>query len=1152
MKPLKIIAKKITSTDKKHMLIYFAACFFISAIALLPFLVVNINWNKIKIPPPQIKANLDYSNNTKSAKTNGQAARQNTYDFEYYIKKFEAIRAANPTILNSEIDAYLSHSNNKAKASAAFCYAAIKHDNNVISFEMANYAHKFAKAEKQQKKHASIIVRLSLKEDDIDAQLASAMLLFVTDNDRGIYTVKQLILDCKKQPNLNQVALAKTYLFLGYFELKKIMKILFFSKVDYNQILLAQGEQLYLDSKVHLNNALKLLADPNGVPHVLIGRIQFILADLHHFHKDHFKALQHYKEAFYVYQQNSPICVEPNLYYQIGYKSEEVGLYNQALKFYINYNIVNDETDMLNNRIGNVYYKTGNYQQALIYFNKALKKWDAHRDQIPIYNKHMASGYDNLGLVAIEKNELEKAISYFKKSLVIWIDWYGENHWDVALGNQQIGRAHIAQNKFIEAEHFLNKSLTIRKALYKNKGEDVATSYYYLGECFLNQGRLVDAINTYDLAQTAFFNKCVNSNPLKAKCLLGKALAYRKLGNLNKADSLLQYAISIQQINSDSNISVQFYTPLLALELLSEKVDLANALALNLAPNEQFNVVKKLLPAIDQALEIEHYLRSSYLSNTDKILLSSKVENLYNLAIDLSYFLFTKSNNKAFKQMAFQYSEWHKSRILLEDLQKSTHVLKGGLPDSILVDLKGISRRIELLNKVVWEEKGNANYSKNEIVKLAGKLVNAKEEKRLLWEGIRLNYPSYFNTANRLQDIDSTAILNKTAQNEAFISYYLTATNIHVFAFANNRFKWNVVQLDSTFLRTKALFLSAVNDKNAAREKLFDTHYISMFYKSATALYSSLLKPIIGTKKNINALVIAPYGTFNLIPFQALVQTEKTPNSLQFRNLPYLLNSYNFRYAYSGSLYANASKSKNNYSKYFAGFAPKYSAQTSNSSLTPLEHNLAEVTEIATLVKGDVFVNQNANKSTFTQALNNYSTLHLAMHAIVNQENSNQSALYFNANTQDSTQFLTVQEIYNLPIKTNLLVMSACNTNAGAMVNGEGVFSLARAFRYAGCPNIVASLWPVGDRASSEIMRGFYQSLYADFPKAEALQLAQISFIETAKNPHPYYWSSFVLLGDNEPVALGKRQNKLPYVLLSALVIIAVLVKLKWKKKNLA
>jgi len=109
-------------------------------------------------------------------------------------------------------------------------------------------------------------------------------------------------------------------------------------------------------------------------------------------------------------------------------------------------------------------------------------------------------------------------------------------------------------------------------------------------------------------------------------------------------------------------------------------------------------------------------------------------------------------------------------------------------------------------------------------------------------------------------------------------------------------------------------------------------------------------------------------------------------------------------------------------------------------------------------------------------------------------------------------------------------VLSACETNVGAVSAGDEVVGLNRAFIYAGTPTVISSLWNVDDAATALLMERFYIHLRAGKSKGEALRQAQMDV--RAKYPHPYYWASFVLTGDPGPV--GKTQSILPFSMSSS------------------
>jgi CHAT domain-containing protein len=109
---------------------------------------------------------------------------------------------------------------------------------------------------------------------------------------------------------------------------------------------------------------------------------------------------------------------------------------------------------------------------------------------------------------------------------------------------------------------------------------------------------------------------------------------------------------------------------------------------------------------------------------------------------------------------------------------------------------------------------------------------------------------------------------------------------------------------------------------------------------------------------------------------------------------------------------------------------------------------------------------------------------------------------------------LLAPEIAQLRLRSNLVVLSACDTAVGPIQGQEGVSTLARSFLLAGAQNVISTLWSADDTSSLTVIKQFYAHLASGAPPASALASAKRDFLaKFGSKAVPYYWAAFTFEG---------------------------------------
>jgi CHAT domain-containing protein/tetratricopeptide (TPR) repeat protein len=160
-------------------------------------------------------------------------------------------------------------------------------------------------------------------------------------------------------------------------------------------------------------------------------------------------------------------------------------------------------------------------------------------------------------------------------------------------------------------------------------------------------------------------------------------------------------------------------------------------------------------------------------------------------------------------------------------------------------------------------------------------------------------------------------------------------------------------------------------------------------------------------------------------------------------------------------------------------------------------------------------------------ALRDYRFLHIATHGSFAATDPGGGRLVL-----AQSGFLHLADIYELDLRADLVVLSACQSALGREVKGEGMMGMTRGFFYAGAERVLVSLWNVNDRATVDLMQRFYRGMLADgLSPAAALRAAQNGMRSQPRWRAPYYWAGFTLQGEwraNRPADADRARRASP------------------------
>lgn len=565
------------------------------------------------------------------------------------------------------------------------------------------------------------------------------------------------------------------------------------------------------------------------------------------------------------------------------------------------------------------------------------------------------------------------------------------------------------------------------------------------------------------------------------------------------------------------------YYPFELLEALSYKGNILLEIALQ---KKEVAQLKSTLQLFDRTREELLRLRGRQSVKQNKYRYSRLLRDVCNGGVQAAYALQSLGvKSEDYFARTFEYMEFSKSSILLEALRDLQARKVSGIPKELLEKEQKYKVNIAYLEEQLFYEHQQTKTTDTAWLQaLQNKLQTEKNAYEDLVLMLKKEYSDYYQLKYRPEVVSLQRLRDILAPNEILLEYLIVDRQLYLLAFGKEEQRMQRIELPKDFSLQVLKFMVALRDRQ-----------YEPFVANSPALYDLLIRPV----KNIikgKSLLIIPDADLNYISFELLMKEAPTqPTGGDYRKLALLIYDNPVFYNYSATLFTQSKTTKDIrapkgmlsmapdfQSSDFASIRSKLDVRDDTSSVfQALPAALEEVGEVSKILNGEAFAGRGATESQFKSIAQQYAVLHLATHAVVNNNNPLYSKLIL-LDDEENDGLLHTYELYNMKLNAELVTLSACNSGIGTIQKGEGVVSLARGFAYAGTPNVVMSLWPVPDATTKELMSLFYQNLEKGLAKNEALHQAKLTFLKEGNKitSAPFFWGSFVVVGNSEPLQL--------------------------------
>jgi CHAT domain-containing protein len=721
----------------------------------------------------------------------------------------------------------------------------------------------------------------------------------------------------------------------------------------------------------------------------------------------------------------------------------------------------------------------GDYRQSIRYFSKALAL--AHNNTgdtayfVLNYTSNIASAYRKL-------QDYPQALMLYQSLLPYHINTSELLH--------NIGATYLNAGNYRAALYYL------KQVTYHNQVRNNDLARVYLGL------KKYDSAFYFLEAALRLYQRQANTRKNYDYAITLKYLGDWYAAQQKSITALAYYQRAIIQADPDFNDTSITRNPL-TFEGLHQYIFLfetliakARAFATMPTGNSKNWCILQSYTTYQAAINLVQHIERVYTTDESRLFLKKQTDVGYKEMTELGLQLYELSKNKSYLEQVFTNIEQYKASVLQTDLHELELTGLKGVPQELLLQEKKLKTTITSLHIQLSHIQDPVQATSLE-EKIRDHELQLQQVQQRLDTNARYHQLKFLN-----KKIDIDAMARQLQQQDgALLSYFYTNTRLICFYICNGQFGYMATpktkELIASIMQLRQE-LEAGNGSNRAAVR-----NLSLY------LFHQLVSPVLNRLQHLSRLVIVPYNEIGYISFDMLIDPD---------NDAYLVKKFATSYLYSASFFSGNQTASQAYQ--VLAVAP---------FTTPVPGNIFPVLkasrkEISGLPGYQLF-DSAATKQHFISSITDYPVVHLATHALAKDEAPMSSFIaFYPFNQADTGYYLYEREIYNLDLsKVKLVILSACETGKGQLVSSEGIMSLSRAFSYAGCKSVIASMWKADDETTASIASRLHHYLRKGMPIDKALQQARIDFLNNeevdAHYTNPAYWSQLVLIGDFHPVA---------------------------------